>query len=1030
MSANAINEQQKIIKGKVTDTSLQPLPGVTIINTTSKAGTSTDFNGEYNIKAKKGDILVFSYVGMEKQSITVEDSITINTSLKDSNTLEEVVVVGYGTQKKINITGSVVSVNVDKVIGDRPVANIATLIQGSLPGLTIGYGSSGGEPGSSNSLQIRGIGSINGGSAPYILVDGFPSSAGELNSLNPEDIEDISVLKDAAAAAIYGSKGAFGVILVSTKTGKKGMKAQATYSSSYQLATNTVTPNMANSVEFANSINDGFLNSNLQARFSAETIQKMQDYLDGKIENETELTANGKNWTAGKTGYANNRWFSRFYKDNVARTKHNLSIRGGEKKTTYFFSGSIFEQEGQLRYGDDTYDRINVNSTVKTEANNWLDFELAFKYSKETTLFGSGGLNGYSKNILYHQIARAHPTNPLFDPEGNVIDGGVLRATKSGNGKLDEYITNFSFAAILEPIKGWSTKIRYQKKTKSTYNNIARLENYLTLPGGDVRNFGYSNTSFTKSSGITEEELFNVVSTYKKSIKKHNFKAILGYEHRRNEYQSVGASNTDFIAPLTIPALRTALGDATAFDSFGQWTTQGVFSSVQYNYDEKYLLEFKARSDGSSIFSNGKRWGFFPSASIGYNIAKEDFFEPLTNIVNSLKIRASYGSLGNHTRDHAGYYQQLLPQGRGTWLVDGKRINIVGAPRIVSPTLTWETVSTANLGIDANLFNNKLITSFEVYDRRVSDLFGNSNPVPNVLGTNPPTVNNGVFSTKGFEFAINWQDKIGKVSYNVGFNVADSKSEIIKFNNDSGNIYQNRAGRVSGDIWGFETVGIFQTQEEVDTAPVQTRYSPRWRPGDIQYKDLNGDGKIDHGTNTEEDHGDLKIIGNSRARYNYGIRLGAKFKGIGLNIAMQGVAKRDVNFGSGTNLFWGHRGNLWQNSITKASLDYWSPENTSAYFPKPYMKREHTKNTKAQTRYLQNGAYLRVKNIQLSYTIPANIITKIGVTSLRFYISADNMLTFTSLNENFDPETTAGQLGQGKIYPPSKVLSTGIKLTF
>ena len=1026
-----LSAQENAIKGNVTDTTKEPLPGVTIYNSTSGKGALTNFDGNYTIKAKKGDILVFSFVGMEKQSITIEGATTINVSLKDTNSLDEVIVVGYGTQKKVNLTGAVSSVNIEKDLGERSTANITSMLQGVLPGLTLGYGNGGGEPGSSQSLTIRGTGTLTGnGGTPYILVDGFPTSAGELNAINPDDIEDVSILKDAASAAIYGSKGAFGVILITTKKGRENTKPQFVYSTNYQLSSNTVKPKMANSMGFATAYNQAQTNSGQTPWFDSAELETIQDYLDGKIPHETALNDRGNRWLSGGSGYANNDWYDIFFKDHATRTKHNFSLRGGEKKTTYFISSSLFQQEGQLRYGNNTYDRFNINVNINTKITDWMKFEVSVRQAKERKDYPSGGFGSFTSSIIYHQMSRQFPTNIFKTPDGSIFDPNVLRLQKSGDTYNDIHTNNIQFAATLEPLKDWETRISYSKKTKSNVTERERFRNIRVHPDGFQQNVGYPNDNIQRIAGTNQEELINLVSSYKKSSNGHNFNALVGYEQRNSQFVNVVASRSELLSK-EIPAISTAIGEQLAGDSLGEQATQGAFARLAYNFQEKYLIEFNGRADGSSFFPEGNKWGYFPSVSLGYNISKEDFFEPLTNVINRLKIRASYGQLGNHDFRLSTRWQPILPKGTTSWLINGQQPNWVGNSSILSPSLTWETVTTKNIAFDAGLFSNKLDATFELFERETSDMIGPSNVLPAVLGDSAPQVNNGTLTTSGFELNLKWKDKIGDFSYNIGFNIVDSKSKVTKYNNPLGLLNRFRTGQTLGDFWGYETVGFFKTDEDAAAAPSQSIFRNRWLAGDVQYADLNGSGDIDNGENTEANPGDRKILGNNRARYNYGISMGANYKGIGISLLFQGVAKRDWLFSQSTNLFYGFRGNIWQNSVTEASLDYWTPETPNAYFPKPYINNEHLKNTRDQSKYIQNAAYLRLKNIQISYNIPKKLLEKIGLTNLQFYITGENLLTFTKLNKNFDPETlNVGGWGNGKVYPPSKVISTGMKLTF
>ena len=458
----------------------------------------------------------------------------------------------------------------------------------------------------------------------------------------------------------------------------------------------------------------------------------------------------------------------------------------------------------------------------------------------------------------------------------------------------------------------------------------------------------------------------------------------------------------------------------------------GTFIRANYNYKEKYLIEFNARYDGSSKFQRGDRFGFFPSVSVGYNIARENFWT-IEHIVNSLKLRASYGSLGNQNVGDYLYLSTVNVGNNYGYLIDGVRPNYLDAPGLVSRNLTWETVSTIDVGVDASFLSNQLNLSFDWYRRTTTDMFGPANALPAVLGASVPQENNADLRTSGFELNLGWRDQIGKdFSYNVNLVLSDYVSKVTTYNNPTKILSTYYEGQTIGEIWGYKTAGIIQSEEQLKKIPDQSYIYGNWTIGDVEYKDLNNDGKIDKGKNTKDDHGDLAVIGNTTPRFSYGISLGAQWKGFDLNIFLQGVGKRDFCPPTGGNsgvFFWGFTGGFGSNMYEETS-DFWTPENSGAYYPKPYNSSEVYKNQQAQTRYLQNAAYLRLKNFQLGYTIPQIIMSKIGLERIRMFISGENLFTITSLQKNFDPELLNGSWGAGKVYPLSKTFSFGFNVDF
>jgi TonB-linked SusC/RagA family outer membrane protein len=502
---------------------------------------------------------------------------------------------------------------------------------------------------------------------------------------------------------------------------------------------------------------------------------------------------------------------------------------------------------------------------------------------------------------------------------------------------------------------------------------------------------------------------------------------MVGVQSELNQDQTVSISKSELITD-NVSFITTATGATTIGGSKGHWGTLGVFGRLNYNYDEKYLLEISSRYDGTSRFQESRRWGLFPSVSAGYNIAKENYWEPLADKISLLKLRASYGTLGNQSIS-GSYYPYLASLGINTnldWVMGSERPLYVTAPGLVSPELTWETTTTLNFGLDAAAVNNRLSFSFDWYKRATDDMFGPLESYPAVLGVSPPRRNNASMETKGFELSLGWNDRIGDLSYHAKVLLSDNRTKITKYKNATGTLTDYYEGQEFGQIMGYETVGLFQSDDEVTKGPDQSFIGTKWGPGDVQYKDLNGDGKVNKGTNTLSDPGDQVVIGNNTPRYSYGVSLGLSWKGFDLDMLWQGVAKRDVWLGG--NFFFGDAGNYNQITIYKEHLDYWRPDNTGAYFPKPYMTSLKNKDIQVQSRYLQNASYLRLKNLQLGYTLPAGWIDRFSLGSVRIYFTGENLLTFTRLLKVFDPEDLAGDRGPGKVYPLPTTYTLGIKL--
>ena len=524
----------------------------------------------------------------------------------------------------------------------------------------------------------------------------------------------------------------------------------------------------------------------------------------------------------------------------------------------------------------------------------------------------------------------------------------------------------------------------------------------------------------------------NIYSTFNKTIGNNSFSVLAGFEQEQIEYQSTYAKRYDLISD-EVPSLPTAIGKQEANGTIGHWATRSYFGRLNYNFKEKYLMEFSMRYDGSSKFPDGYRWGNFPSGSAAYVISKEDFWEPLYSFINMLKIRASYGSLGNQDVANYLYFERLPIYTNLQYIMGDNLPNYVGMPGLVSPGLTWEKVKTSNIGIDAGFVKNRLNISFDYFVRNTLDMLGPAESLPAVLGTPVPKRNNATLKTRGFEFVIEWKDMINKFNYGAKFMLSDAHSTITEYYNPSnllsGGFYK---GAQLGEIWGYTTTGLFATDGEAQNPAHDQSYlsNEPWRAGDVQYTDLNGDKKINIGSNTVDDPGDLSVIGNSTPRYAYSFIITSSWKGFDFNMLWQGIAKRDLALGGP--LFWGAAGfpdGQWFSVGLEEHMDYWTPENTDAYWPRPYLDKG-VKNHQTQSRYLQNGAYMRLKTLQLGYTLPSMITQKAHIQNLRIYLSGENLVTFTKLMTVFDPEATGGNSGSGQIYPLQKLVSTGISITF
>lgn len=1052
-----VNQQQTIkVSGVVLDSKGQSVPGATVRIKGANTGTTTDANGKFSITVPSEQTrLQFSFVGYVSQDVVVGKQRSLNITLKDDlTTLEEVVVVGYGTQKKVNLTGSVSTVNA-KTLEARPVTNVGQALQGVVPGLNITQsGQLGGSLENRPSLNIRGVTTIGGSSSgsPLILIDGME---GDINAVNPEDIDNISVLKDAAASSIYGSRAPFGVILVTTKKGKAG-KTQVNYSASLRSSSPMLLPKMMDSYTFALFFNDANRNSGNGDFFKPERLQRIKDFQDGKLGNKT-ITSNGTYWSDGyDQGNDNVDWYKAIYKSSAPSQEHALSVTGGNENITYYLSGNYLNQDGLMNFGGDSYQRYTTTAKINAKISEWASISYTGRFTREDYVRPSALTNSLNSDLA----RQGWPMLPLYDPNGYLYSAPspALALRDGGRDRKQDDWTYQQLNLTLEPIKGWKIFADVNYKIEDYFRHWDTEKTYNHDVNGVPYMYGTSS-SVHEEANRTNYLSPNIYTEYARSFGYHNLKLMLGYQSELNKYRSVSADRQGVIVPsspvLDITSGTDNSGKVVAPGVGGQytdWSTSGYFGRLNYDYKGRYMVEANLRYDGTSRFRSSKQWKYFPSASLGWNVAQEDFWKPIESIVNQFKLRASYGQLGNqNTIDANGnplYYPTYVTMPFGTanssWLVGGIKTNTSSAPGLISSSQKWETISTYNFGTDMGFMKNRLTATFDYFIRYTNDMIGPAPELPAILGTAVPKTNNTDLKTYGFELAIAWQDRLKNgLGYSAKLMLSDSQTKITNYPNPAGNLGDPNnityySGEQYGEIWGYTTIGIAKTQAEMDAHLAslskggQNALGNNWKAGDLMFKDLNGDGKIDNGSNTTGNHGDLSVIGNSTPRYSFGLDLSADYKGFDFRAFFQGVLKRD--YFQNSYYFWGASGSgVWWSTGLTAQKDYFRDDPTSplglnldSYYPRPLF---NGKNQQVQTKYMQNAAYIRLKNLQLGYTIPASITKKIRVEKFRIYISGENIWTKTKLSSIFDPETIDGGWG-GNVYPLSKVYSVGVSVNF
>lgn len=1056
--------KRKKVTGTVKDANGEPIIGATVVEKGTTNGTVTDFDGNYALELSENGTLAISYIGYKSQEFAaskIKQEVLVVTLKEDTEVMDEVVVVGFGTQKKVNLTGSVSVVSV-KDIQERPVTNAVQALQGVVPGLQITQtnGSLEDKP----SINVRGTTTIGQGSSgePLILIDGME---GDLNTINPQDIENISVLKDAAASSIYGSRAPFGVILVTTKSGNSEGKTTVNYSNNLRWGTPIKMNHLMNSVDFASWMNDTMTNGGGGAFFTEDWMKKIVAYRNAKPYTPGKrITEDGEILTGipdGGNGYwldgygygiADEDWYSVIYKDWTFSQEHNASISGGSKKLNYYVSLNYMDQGGFMDLGQEGLKRFNASVKVSSQITNWLKLNYSTRFIREDYIRPSSLTVG-----LYQDMARCGwPTIPVYDPNGYLYSSPspALGLEEGGVDKTQTDNSYYQIGVTLEPIKNWVSHIDVNYRIKSAnrhwdkqmlYNHDVNGEPYVYSSASNVHEDYYKENYYN----------VNIRSEYTHSFNEtHNLHFLLGAQVEELNVKQFGLQRDGIIFPdkpevdLTngMDYSGNAITPATN-GSRSEWSTVGFFGRLNYNYKERYLLEVNVRADGTSRFRKANRWKIFPSFSVGWNLSHEDFFESWSGAINLLKLRASYGSLGNqNTTNWYQTYQTLsIGSSDGLWIMNGKRPNTTAAPNLVSTALTWETVQSYNVALDWGMLNNRFSGTAEFYIRDTKNMIGYAPELPAILGTGVPVTNNTDLRTWGWELSVAWNDYLSNgLSYGVKFNISDAQTKITRYpNNPSNNIWTNVEGRYMNEIWGFTTIGIAKTDEEMKQHLAslpnggQDALGSDWTAGDIMYADVNGDGKISKGAEVVGDSGDLSVIGNSTPRYLFGLDMNAAWKGFDFRVFFQGVMKRDFWQGS-TYLFGAASSGQWWATGLSQVHDYFRDENTwsvkegyqtpnlDSYLPRPLY---NDKNQAMQTRYLQNAAYIRLKNLQIGYSFPKRFISRWGIERLRIYFSGENLWTGTSLVEQFDPETISGGAG-GNTYPLSKMLSCGLSVTF
>lgn len=1089
-SASNVYQQTRIlVSGRILDSSGQPVPGASVIEKGTTNGVNTDIDGKFTISVKSGASLEVSCIGYETVSVAASENLSV-TLREDTQFLDEVVVVGFGTQKKVNMTGSVAAVDVDKAFGSKPITDVSKGLQGVVPGLSITYNSN--DLNASPTMKIRGTGSINGDNTPLILLDGV--EVPDLSFVNPDNIKSISVLKDAASSSIYGSRAAWGVVLITSKDGSAVKdKVSITYSNNFSWNQPIGLPKyITDKKGVLAQLEEGML---AQKNVDGSRIEAFGMYYDtigkgittwfdkysGNLSNPVYKYGEDYEFIEGTPYYYRvSDPNKEIFKTSFSQT-HNLSVNGNTGKTNYNIGLGYTMNDGTLKAAKkNDVKRYNLNLSTNTQVKNWLNIGTKVMYVEKEYEYPYGYSQSKGATGLLYYVMRFPTFFPFGISDGSKLADGTYASDSAATGEGlyfrhgNAYVANESICSSKDQYLTLGGNVRinlapglsfYGDYTRGRYNyeNRSMRQPYYV-----------ANWSFPKKAAVTTNDFLErtyvskITNTYNAYFdylfdiqKQHNFAIKVGAnaEDLRYDSQSVKVNGVQDVEHPTLN-LTDGKNEGIVDESLRHRATAGFFGRINYNYKEKYLLELNGRYDGSSSFRTGKQWAFFSSASAGYRISEEKFWTNIKPYVPTLKVRASYGSVGNQALDSWYPYISTMATETVSWVgTDMNQVSTTTTPSAVNPDMTWEKIRTLDIGFDAGFFNNELNVTFDWYQRRNVGMLVAGNEIVRYAGIAvAPLENGGDMKTNGWELQIDYNHAFNKDFAIYGtFTLSDAKSEITKWNNTTGALNSWYKGKKLGEIWGFETDRYFNSSDVNPDGTLKTgtpdqsylqNGSFRFGAGDIKYKDLNNDGKIDTGKGTIDDHGDLKRIGNQLPRYEYSLRVGAMLKGFDVEVLLQGVGKRDM--WSTSSLFIPHAAGAQMN-IFENQLDYWTESNQNARFPRPYINgafgslsglpgNSGCNNFAPQTKYLNNLAYLRVKNFTVGYTLPQNLTRKIFVEKLRFYFSAQNLFTFDHIDGVMDPECTGGSSRTytngmdmtmaGRAMPFNRQWSCGLQITF
>lgn len=1078
-SVNAAFAQNIEVTGSVTDKSGEPLIGVYVMVKGTVIGTSTDVDGKYTISVPSDASLVFTLIGMKDEIISVNNRSVINVVMKeDAVLLDDVVVVGYGTQKRVNLTGSVATVDVSKTLESKSTTDLGKALQGAVPGLTV-VNSNGGIN-SDPDIAIRGIGTLSnsGTSKPLYIVDGVPID--NISYLNTNDIESISVLKDAASASIYGTRAAFGVVMIKTKAAQKTDRISITYSNNFGWSQATILPDYPTVREQVDALVDVNQRMNLESELFGMYLDDPKflaavdawqakhkgksDYREMVLGDDYYLNADGVGQYVADWDVA-----GIMFNNAAPSQSHNFALQGNSGKTNYYMSFGYSKEQGLMNFNPDKLQKYTATVNVSTQATDWLEFGARVNFSDKTYDYP------YLRRGTYQYMWR---WGSFFGPYGTINgqDASNAIAFRKQGGDSYDRTANLRLGAFakLTLAKGLTVNADYTFTQKTTrYKGVGLPAYGFNSWGGNIENvvnnegtslLGGGTTFVESSRSFYYNHVVNVFGNYELNLGNHNINIMAGFNADKDEYEYLYFEKHGIMDPA-LPELSLSTDYYNDSHERNHNGSAGFFGRINYNYKDKYLLEANIRYDGSSKFPEDDRWAVFTSYSAGYRISEEKFFEPLKKVVNNAKIRASYGEVGNQEVG-SNMFLATMSDDTASWLGSGNiKYNTMGMPSMVSPTLKWEKIATTNIGVDLGFLKGDMNVTFDWFQRDTKGMLAPGQTLPSILGTSVAKINAGSLRSRGWELNIDWHHTFNQLNVYAMFNLSDYKTTVTKWDNNNPQLNTTYSGKEYGAIWGFKTAAYFTAEEAqngVKTAkglvPISEYQAAlesgsfKYGAGDIKFVDANGDGKIDWGKGTKDDHGDLVKIGNTTPRFQYSLRLGGEYKGFDLDLYMQGVGKRDVWTQSafvmpmmrGADALYANQTNyITSKDVLAGKIDQ------GADFPRLYgggagqgkasanILEKGCYNFYPQTKYLVNMAYLRMKNITVGYTIPRNITNRITIDKVRVYFSINNAFDIINHTNDtgIDPEMNDGEGSYGngtwgRIDPIYRTYSCGLQITF